>query len=239
MLNLKFDYKNDLKSGCYILPHIDMEIIHSIQTHLREVGLAEYELAKYVPSHGNEIGLEGNVKLSGDTLSNLEKELQNIKFHYIKKANEMGAGSGVGTGAGNGNTEGGIASQTLISDPDIFNIVVDNDGVKMVEWKQLTKDVQLHKLEEFFLQQNEHHLANIGQPPFDERVMQLVRELVENDKLYLKKDIEWDGLNQRISCIPLIRYHSASKTYNLANMGAKKNVKKISQNAVIKLMKKK
>lgn len=214
------------------------DILHNIQTKLRAETINEYNLMGYVPTHGNDIGLEGNIKLNGDTLSKLENELNSIKYHYTQK-------DSMNIKKNNNSTSGTITSQTLISDPDIFNIVMskneDNETMedKKIEWRKLSKEEQFKHLDDFFKHQNEHHLLNIGQPPFDEKVMEEVKGMIEEGKLYLKKDIDWDSLNGRISNIPLIKYHSTSKSYTIGNIGNKKNVKKISQNAVNKLMKKK
>jgi len=56
--------------------------------------------------------------------------------------------------------------------------------------------------------------------------------------LYLKKDIEYDKINQRIAIIPLVKYQLDTKSWIIKSSENKKNMSKLSKNAVSKIMKK-
>jgi len=128
-----------------------------------------------------------------------------------------------------------LSNQNLINDPDIFNIVSNDKEYK--EWKQLTTEEKLQKLDLFIT--SRHYDPTNEQTDYDEEVIEFLKELVQEGKLYLKKDIEYDKINQRIACIPLVKYQPESNTYQAKSTIGKKNVKKLSQNAVSKIMKKK
>ena len=124
-------------------------------------------------------------------------------------------------------------TQSLISDPEIFNIVTQDKEYK--DWKQLTIEEKIEKATEFL--NSTHHLEE-GNPPYTESIKLKIFDLINEKKLYLKKDIEYDKINQRIAIIPLIKYDIEMDEYILKSTEKKKNVKKLSQNAVQKLMKK-
>jgi len=123
-------------------------------------------------------------------------------------------------------------NQNLLNDPDIFNIVNNEKDYK--DWKQLTKEEQLQKAEEFFA--STHYLEE-DQEPYDEAIKTELLEMIKDGKLFLKKDIEYDKINQRIGNIPLVKFQVETKTYCIKSAEQKKNMRKMSQNAVNKIIK--
>ena len=125
-------------------------------------------------------------------------------------------------------------NQNLLNDPDIFNIVNNEKDYK--EWKQLSLEEQLQKAADFFA--SAHYLEE-DQLPYDEGTKTILLEMIKDSELYLKKDIEYDKINQRIANIPLAKYQAETKTYTVKSADVKKNMRKMSQNAVSKIIKKK
>ena len=78
-----------------------------------------------------------------------------------------------------------LSNQNLINDPDIFNIVSNDKEYK--EWKQLTTEEKLQKLDLFIT--SRHYDPTNEQTDYDEEVIEFLKELVQEGKLYLKKDI--------------------------------------------------
>ena len=124
-------------------------------------------------------------------------------------------------------------NKNLLNDPDIFNIVNNEKDYK--DWKQLSIETQLQKAAEFFA--SSHYLEE-DQVPYDEETKIILIEMIKDGKLYLKKDIEYDKINQRIANIPLAKYQAETKTYCIKSEEHKKNMRKMSQNAVGKIIKK-
>jgi hypothetical protein len=188
----------------------------------------EYEIHGFVESQP-EISEEilEKKKLSNTNKANFELDMMYNKINHISKKNALRKKTKI-------NEVVGQTNQNLINDPDIFNIVSNDKTYK--DWKQLTLEEKLTKADEFF--QSSHYLEE-DQPAYDEAIKTEIIQMITDGKLHLKKDIEYDKINQRIANIPLVKYQIETKSYTLKNGVVNKNIKKLSQNAVHKLMKKK
>ena len=202
--------------------------IEELQKKFYHATLEEYQNQTYHPSE-KEINLEAvqKAKIKKTATANFElnmmyNKINNIsnKLAYKRKGQAL-------------QIEGETLDQNLINDPDIFNIVSNDKEYK--EWKQLTLEEKIEKANEFF--QSKHYLEE-DQEPCDEEIKDKIIKIIQDGKLYLKKDIEYDKINQRIACIPLIKYQPDTKEYIIKSTEGKKNMNKISKNAVSKIMKK-
>lgn len=202
--------------------------IEELQQKYYQATLEEYQRQDYHPKE-KEVNLEAiqKAKKKQTDTANFELDMMYNKINNI--SNKLAyKRKGHAT-----QIEGQSLHQNLINDPDIFNIVSNDKEYK--DWKQLTTEEKVAKANEFF--QSTHYLEE-GQEPYEEEVKNKLIEIIEEGKLYLKKDIEYDKINQRIAIIPLVKYQLDTKSWIIKSSENKKNMSKLSKNAVSKIMKK-
>lgn len=202
--------------------------IEELQEKYYQATLDEYQIQDYHPIE-KEVNLESIQKAKKKKTDTANFELD-MMYNKINNISNKLAYKRKGQVA---QIEGQSLHQNLINDPDIFNIVSNEKEYK--DWKQLTTEEKVEKANDFF--QSTHYLEE-GQEPYDEEIKIKLIEIINEEKLYLKKDIEYDKINQRIASIPLLKYQLDTQTWLIKSSENKKNMSKLSKNAVSKIMKK-
>jgi len=202
--------------------------IEELQEKYYQATLDEYQIQDYHPIE-KEVNLESIQKAKKKKTDTANFELD-MMYNKINNISNKLAYKRKGQVA---QIEGQSLHQNLINDPDIFNIVSNEKEYK--DWKQLTTEEKVEKANNFF--ESTHYLEE-GQVPYDEEIKIKLIEIINEEKLYLKKDIEYDKINQRIASIPLLKYQLDTQTWLIKSSENKKNMSKLSKNAVSKIMKK-
>jgi len=208
-----------------------LSTIEDLKQQFQTVTQNEYKIHNFQEKAAEPIDTEKveNKKLKQQAKTNFELDMMYNKINQISKKVAYRKKTQVIN-----QIETQTMNQNLLNDPDIFNIV--NNEKEYKDWKQLTVEEQLQKADEFFA--STHYLEE-DQEPYDEATKAILLELIKDGQLYLKKDIEYDKINQRIANIPLAKYQIETKTYAVKPAESKKNMRKMSQNAVSKIIKKK
>ena len=83
----------------------------------------------------------------------------------------------------------------IINDGNVFNLMEDNTNYN--DWKSLTIDEQKEKLKNYLdLNKNNYYL--------DDDLTNKLNKLIDDKKIYYKKYIEYDKVNERIIKLPLL-----------------------------------
>ncbi len=176
--------------------------IDQIRDNLHQITLSEFKINKYVVEEKEEVKKEPKpVKETSMELNmmkgTINKEIRKKEYKIRLKPSE--------------NLEDDLKDKPVYQPTkpvntmeleamsNEFNVVVDEN--ELPTWRQLSTDDKLEILENYFVATDDKFPV-----PYTGEIKDEIRDLVRNNKLLYKKEIEYDKINKKITNIPLIKY---------------------------------
>lgn len=94
------------------------------------------------------------------------------------------------------------------------DIMTSSDGIGNKRWKELTVEEKIDKFNSYF---------ELSKYKEEEMLSTKIADLIKTNKIDYRKYIIYDKINQRIDDLPIIRYNSDTKKYELLTDIEKKN----------------
>ena len=94
------------------------------------------------------------------------------------------------------------------------DIMTSSDGIGNKRWKELTVEEKIDKFNSYF---------ELSKYKEEEMLSTKIADLIKSNKIDYRKYIIYDKINQRIDELPIIRYNSETKKYELLTDIEKKN----------------
>ena len=94
------------------------------------------------------------------------------------------------------------------------DIMTSSDGIGNKRWKELTVEEKIDKFNSYF---------ELSKYKEEEVLSTKIADLIKTNKIDYRKYIIYDKINQRIDELPIIRYNSETKKYELLTDIEKKN----------------
>lgn len=95
---------------------------------------------------------------------------------------------------------------------DISQINSVNNDIEYIKWKKLDSDVKKEKITDFYGKIDEHNNNNNSDIKIDVKIKTLFA-LVDKNKFFLKKDLQYDKINQRIENIFIFEEEGEKRGY--------------------------
>ena len=86
------------------------------------------------------------------------------------------------------------------------DIMTSSDGIGNKRWKELTVEEKIDKFNSYF---------ELSKYKEEEMLSTKIADLIKSNKIDYRKYIIYDKINQRIDELPIIRYNSETKKYEL------------------------
>ena len=134
-----------------------------------------------------------NKKVNNGYLEMAEKNLLNNRLDKLNKVRKKNKKKST--------LEIDNASNLLTDD-----IMTSGDGMGNKRWKELSIDEKLDKFNSYF---------QLSKYKDEEILSTKIEDLIKSNKIDYRKYIVYDKINQRIDDLPIIRYNSETKKYEL------------------------
>ena len=199
-----------------------LETLDNIKKTIKDMTDEEYKLHNFTPEPKDIREVKGK---------NIERDVNMEAGRVMSKMNEM-----IKKNERRKNVIPAKKTTQTVGVMDItsnsFNVVVDEKSY--TDWKKIEVNDQLILLELFFQENSENPKNGII---YSNELKDILRDMVSNRKILLKKDIIYDKINNRIIDLPILKM--VDNSYEIKTDGVKPNIKKQNMNNVNVIFKKK